>query len=231
MKETWTSNCKTLRYSRCSKCQPLARTHKPSTPLVNCTSAASVQQSMRRRAVASARRRLERAAGRHAHAALPSFGNIKYASDRKLINKVIAKIKGCSFWGHSVVYLRYALVAGIYRKKGVNPYVVFLDNNVIKNRVGSWYIGLRQLTPAEYDVYSGTNPPGPPAAFTGRLTSNYTLVTYTSGCYYCQPTDDRWSSSGCTVCNVLISHSWWRCCWWWRWWWWWWWCSVDVYTL
>jgi len=99
----------------------------------------------------------------------------------------------------SVVYLCYALTAEKYRKKGVNPYVVFLDNTVINNRVGSWYIGLRQLTPAEYNVYNDDNAPPAPAAFTGRIMSNYTLVTYTSGCYYCQPTDGRWSSAGCTV--------------------------------
>ena len=90
-----------------------------------------------------------------------------------------------------------------YRTEGVNPYVVFLDNNVIKNRVGKWYIGVRQLTPAEFDVYDDDNPPPAPAAFTGRLTSNFTLITYTSGCYYCQPTDDQWSSAGCKVCNLL----------------------------
>ena len=95
------------------------------------------------------------------------------------------------------------MAADKYRQKGVNPYVAFLDNSVIKNRVGSWYVGLRQLLPAEYDLYDDDNPPPVPASFTGRLTSNYTLITYTSGCYHCQPTDGRWSSSGCSVRHFL----------------------------
>jgi len=100
------------------------------------------------------------------------------------------------------------LAADLYQQKGVNPYVAFLDNNVIKNRVGSWYVGLRQLTPNEYDLYNDDNPPPAPAPFTGRLTSNYTLITYTSGCYYCQHTDRHWSSSGCSVrhCSLLVHY-------------------------
>jgi len=93
-----------------------------------------------------------------------------------------------------------------YRRKGIDPYVVMLDNNVIKNRVGRWFIGVRQLTPSEYDLYSDDNEPPAPAAFTGRITSNFTLITYTSGCYHCQPSDLRWSSSGCTVCSLTASY-------------------------
>jgi len=96
-------------------------------------------------------------------------------------------------------------MAGTYRNRGVNPYVVFLDNNVIKNRLGRWYLGIRQLTPAEHDSYDDDHPPPAPAVFTGRLTSNYTLVTYTSGCYHSQPNDRRWSSSGCTVSTSTLS--------------------------
>jgi len=90
-----------------------------------------------------------------------------------------------------------------YWNDGVNPYVVFLDNAAIKNRVGKWYIGLRQLTPAEYDKYDDDNEPPAPAPFTGRINSNYTLITYTSGCYHSQPTDGRWSAAGCKVCHLL----------------------------
>jgi len=119
-------------------------------------------------------------------------------------DKTIPVIKRCNFLPHNVVYLFCVVLIGKYMKKGENPYVVFLDNNVIKNRVGRWYIGLRQLTPAEYDMYNDDNPPPAPAAFTGRITSNYTLVTYTSGCYYSRPTDSRWSSLGCTVCRLTF---------------------------
>jgi len=106
---------------------------------------------------------------------------------------------------NKVTYLCCAVAAGNYRQRGVNPYVVFIDNSVIKDRVGSWYIGLRQLTEDEYDKYDDDNPPPAPAAFTGRITSNYTLVTYTSGCYYCQPIDGHWSSAGCKVLYVIFS--------------------------
>ena len=122
-------------------------------------------------------------------------------------NRFEVKSRDCKVLSMSkkVAYGCSVMAVDNYRRKGVNPYVVFLDNNVIKNRVGSWYIGLRQLAEAEHDVYNDANPPPAPAAFTGRLTSNFTLITYTSGCYYCQPTDNHWSSAGCKVCNLLTA--------------------------
>jgi hypothetical protein len=78
---------------------------------------------------------------------------------------------------------------------------VTLDNTVINNRVGVWYIGIRQLNTTEQDLYSAQNPPPKPAPFTGRLTTNFTLAIYTSGCYFTQKGATSWDARGCKVCS------------------------------
>ena len=78
-------------------------------------------------------------------------------------------------------------------------FVIFLDNVEVSNRVGKWYVGLRQLSDAEEDQYGPGVTPGDPTPLTGQFTTNYTLHMFTSGCYfYYAPTND-WRSRGCTV--------------------------------
>jgi len=87
----------------------------------------------------------------------------------------------------------------------MSPYKVFLNNTVVNNRVGAWYIGVRQLSVDEVDQYSMSNPPPVPKPFTGRLTTNFTLLTYTASCYYSHVGDTTWSSDGCEV-QVFTLH-------------------------
>ena len=95
--------------------------------------------------------------------------------------------------------LFFSLEPGSYSSKGIDPYIVFVDSSVIRGRNGTWYAGLRQLDPSEYDKYNETITPAPPARLTGRFKCNFTLLIYTSGCFYCHNGDKGWSSGGCKV--------------------------------
>jgi len=97
------------------------------------------------------------------------------------------------------------LITDQYIEQGKNPYKIFLNNTVVNNRVGVWHFGVRQLSADEIDKYSMSNPPPVPEPFTGRLTTNFTLLTYTSGCYYSHVGDTEWSSDGCEV-ELFMFH-------------------------
>lgn len=66
--------------------------------------------------------------------------------------------------------------------------------------VGKAYIGLRELSPDEFDLYSDDNKPPPPKPYTGRFeNTNYTIKVYCSACYYYKEEMDSWLSDGCQV--------------------------------
>jgi len=103
-------------------------------------------------------------------------------------------------------YHYYCCVASTYAAEGINPNVVIVNNSVVNDQLGTWYVGIRQLNKTEWNEYNSGNTPAPPPDFTGRITCNYTLLIYTSGCYWTRPGAQNWSSNGCVVSMLVFLH-------------------------
>jgi len=69
------------------------------------------------------------------------------------------------------------------------------------DHVGTVYLGVRQLSESEYNLYTEDNPPPTPADGTGRFTTRYTLQSYSTTCAFMDEDVDpnHWSCEGMSV--------------------------------
>lgn len=74
--------------------------------------------------------------------------------------------------------------------------------------LGDFYVGLRQLQPAEYDTYIASSDitdklwKGGENTFTG----NYSIKIYTSSCVYYDEQKEDWMTDGCRVSNMMTQQ-------------------------
>ncbi|XP_023932388.1 uncharacterized protein LOC106168381 [Lingula anatina] len=94
----------------------------------------------------------------------------------------------------------------------LNSYEVFIESDQVGNKTGKYYVGIRQLADNETELYGPqwTNFTGNfTEAFTGanNITTNYTMRTYTSGCYFATVGMTAVSTEGCIVGNKTTHYS------------------------
>jgi len=87
-------------------------------------------------------------------------------------------------------------------------YTITVPTEVYNGRTGKWIVGVRQLDPEDHDKYGTDNPLTTVAPLTGRLTTNYSIRSWTATCAYMEPRswqqevagrDPEWLSNGLTV--------------------------------
>ena len=69
----------------------------------------------------------------------------------------------------------------------------------MNNSQGKLVLGVRQLYPEEYNLYTEENPPEPPALGSTFFSTDYSVRFFTSGCYFHDYQTEDWASYGCQV--------------------------------
>lgn len=68
------------------------------------------------------------------------------------------------------------------------------------------YIGYRQLTVEELDLYNETNPPPIPYPFTDQINTTARVSVSMPSCLHLTSGDDHWRTDGCHVKSVLCAY-------------------------
>ncbi|XP_064478806.1 uncharacterized protein LOC135392080 [Ornithodoros turicata] len=81
-------------------------------------------------------------------------------------------------------------------------YDIFMDNSMVDNRTGFFYLGIVQPngTVPEFDMDEPVNLTA--SEVSREFTSNYSVRIYTSGCYFFHSQKKIWSAEGCFVANA-----------------------------
>lgn len=135
---------------------------------------------------------------------------------------------------HKPVYDNYELFIPLSAIKGQlvnNTYHIFLDHNIIKNRVGFFYIGIAAINQTMLNknfsrnllskiiinsnaslTNASTLPAVPGPEWLARtFNTNYSLQTYTSGCYFFDYQFMNWTGKGCYVQKADRSKTYCKC--------------------
>ncbi|CAD5112526.1 DgyrCDS1737 [Dimorphilus gyrociliatus] len=78
----------------------------------------------------------------------------------------------------------------------IKNYKSVLDGKTTGNRVGVWYLGLRQLNTTDYDKYIPQNIPSYPLNGEGEFTTNYTIKISAVSCSFFDESARRWKNNG-----------------------------------
>lgn len=97
----------------------------------------------------------------------------------------------------------YDLMVNLSTIRSTNgTYDIFLDNALIANRTGFFYLGLVQPN-GSVPEFSMDDPVNLTLADVSReFSANYSVRIYTSGCYFFNSNTKRWSADGCFVSNA-----------------------------
>lgn len=90
-------------------------------------------------------------------------------------------------------------------------YLLFLNTSQMAGFNGFVGFGLRELTQAESTLYCANPPNSPPILDTNvtNFTTDFSVKSYTSGCYYYTPATGKWYSNGVEIfadSNLVTSH-------------------------
>ena len=89
-------------------------------------------------------------------------------------------------------------------------YTVSVPTEVYRGRSGKWIVGIRQLEDEQHDKYGVDNPLATVAPLTGRITTNYSIRSWSATCAYMDAgswkrnIDPEWLSAGLSVCTLAL---------------------------
>nr|AKN21724.1 PKD1L-1 [Schmidtea mediterranea] len=117
-----------------------------------------------------------------------------------------------TFWGMIPTHTKYCNL--IPSSDMPDPFTFFVDNSMFKQSkistkssmpdysktLDTLYFGVRELTPAEYDLYTRSNRPPVPYTISAQINNTFRVRIFSTGCYFNSNNfQGGWGTAGCVV--------------------------------